>query len=167
VTKPLIFRVFCGDLNGRAPALLTALRHFMLQSGFPQGNGAAESASKQRSISNIPEALRLRRFFVVPILAIALSIAAFADSSSEQPGMGGQSVPPNTGNSAPIASNPHTARFHSKADVINQTTILASIPEPGTLCLLGTGLLGLAGLMRRRLRAKQSLPPDLAQPAAD
>jgi PEP-CTERM motif len=139
----------------------------MLQSGFPLGNDAAKSASKQRSISNIPEGLHLKRFFVIPMLALTLSIAAFADSSSELPGAGRQAVPPSAGNSAPIARNPHTAQFNSKAGMIKQTTILASIPEPGTLCLLGTGLLGLAGLMRRRLRAKQALPPALAQPAAD
>ena len=131
----------------------------MLESGFPQDNEAARFASKKRSMSNTSEALRLRRFFVIPMLTVALSIAALADSSSEQPGTGGRLVPPTAGNSAPSASNPHAGQFNSKAGMIKQTTILASIPEPGTLCLLGTGLLGLAGLMRRRLRAKQSLPP--------
>jgi hypothetical protein len=33
--------------------------------------------------------------------------------------------------------------------------------------LLGTGLLGLAGLMRRRLKAKQSPPTPLEQPSGD
>jgi hypothetical protein len=143
----------------------------MLQSGLPQGNGTARSASKQRSMSNISEALRLRRFllirfFVILMLAIALSIAAFADSSSQQPGAGGQLVSAGAGNSNPIASNSHAARFNSNAAGTKQS-VLASIPEPGTLCLFGTGLLGLAGLMRRRLRAKQSLPGDVAQPAGD
>jgi hypothetical protein len=33
------------------------------------------------------------------------------------------------------------------------TGVLTTVPEPGTLGLMGTGLLGLAGLVRRRLKA--------------
>lgn len=41
----------------------------------------------------------------------------------------------------------------SKNVRLNQGVTTVTVPEPGTLGLLGTGLLGLAGLVRRKLKA--------------
>jgi len=79
------------------------------------------------------------------LLLASLVPAAFADSS--------QSTPTSSESPSAAPASATTVQFkNGKAD--SGSFSLSSIPEPGRLCLLGTGLLGVAGFMRRRLRAK-------------
>jgi hypothetical protein len=43
--------------------------------------------------------------------------------------------------------------FMGSVPVASGDTLITTVPEPGTLGLLGTGLVGLAGVVRRKLKA--------------
>jgi hypothetical protein len=52
---------------------------------------------------------------------------------------------------AQLSVNTGKAFFSGSVDLSSGDTTL-SVPEPGTLGLLGTGLVGIAGVMRRKFR---------------
>jgi len=45
----------------------------------------------------------------------------------------------------------HYAGYNLTTDIINFTANQGSCPEPGTLVMFGSGILGLAGVIRRKL----------------
>jgi PEP-CTERM motif len=58
-----------------------------------------------------------------------------------------------TGASVQLTLHTGTAGFQGSVGVFSGDTGISSVPEPGTLGLLGTGLVGLAGVIRKKLKA--------------
>ena len=109
-----------------------------------------------------PRLFELKRLALLLLIAMTLPVAALADSTPVIQS-GGDKLSQSETATGSSAVNTAPGQFKAKNAAIERSIPLASLPEPGTLCLLGTALLGLAGLMRRKLRSKEPLAGDLIQ----
>jgi len=82
---------------------------------------------------------------------VTWSVITLADGSHRYTLMGAIEGNGKVGATVQLAVVSGKGLFSGTADLSSGDTSL-SVPEPGTLGLLGTGLVGIGGLMRRRLR---------------
>jgi hypothetical protein len=63
-----------------------------------------------------------------------------------------------------ISISAKTVQLRVGGGMVSGSSTLGTVPEPGTLGLLGTGLLGIAGLVRRKSKAKQASLREVRPP---
>jgi hypothetical protein len=142
-----------GDLGSLTFSTGTMLSGNLQNGGVFNGGGSFQITGN--GTNGIPNGVLFNGSFSGPVTWTLVTLANGTHNytltgSISGTWMGGATV---DGATVQLTINTGKGFFNSQTLISSGDTNIVTTPEPGTLGLLGTGLVGLAGLVRRKLKA--------------